>query len=162
MPQLPRVDYSPKEGIRITLYKSVVPDNAMPRRRDFLVWGASSFLFVDPFQSLTRLSQLEILDSDSEGLDNIPLTENRYIYLYKDQDTNLFPEKTLDWIFQDFHDAPLLVITLVKADLQQIIAKFNSDNDTRLFYFDVYRTLGQDTGVIVFRSWTYSPVLNFR
>jgi hypothetical protein len=149
-----------KNGIRITLYKSVISDRAMPKRKDFLLWGASSFLYIDLFQSLSEISQFEDGNIDLDDLNEFPLTENRYIYLYKDHTANLFPEYELDWIFHHLPDQPLIVITLVKADLKQISSKIEEIANVSLFQFDIYKTLGQEIGVIVFRCNSYSPVMD--
>lgn len=158
MSQVIRIDGN--NGIRITLYKSVMTDRAMPKRRDFLLWGASSFLYIDLFQSLSGVSQFEDRNIDLEELSESPLTENRYIYLYKDQDVDASSGHKPDWIFQHLPDNPLIVITLVKADLKQILSKIEEIADASLFKFDIYKTLGQEIGVIAFRCKSYSPVLN--
>lgn len=87
-----------RQGILITLYKSVVPMSEISKRKDFLLWGSSRFLYTEMFDSFSRFS-INGNQFNSKNLNATPSTEDRYLYIYKDNITNLFPDKKLDWIF---------------------------------------------------------------
>lgn len=148
------------KGIRITLYKSVLGGRITPRRRDFLLWGSSDFLYIDVFNSLSEFSIPSDKDINVDGLDRSPLTENRHLYIYKDQNINFFPNQELDWIFKNHPENPLIILTLIKANVDQAYVKVKEIANTTPFAFDIFKTLGQSTGVIVFRCKSYSSAIN--
>ncbi len=147
------------QGILITLYKSVIPVSEIPKRKDFLLWGASKFLYTEIFDSLSHLA-ISGSQFDSKDLNATPSTENRYLYIYKDNTTNLFPDKKLDWIFGSNPDFPLIVITILKnEDLNFVSIKTSEKASSQTLFFDLFKTTGHGSGVLIFRSKTYDDVL---
>lgn len=126
-----------------------------------MVWGSLDFLSVDTFSSLATISSLRGKKNIAEISERSHPTKNQSLYIYKDRDTALSTEKDIRWIFEANIDFPLLVITIVKTkDIRKINVKLRDQGETTPFYFDLFKTLGHGTAVIVFRCKTYSHILD--
>jgi hypothetical protein len=154
------LDTSNSEGLRLRLYKSVIPGRERRPHWDFFLWGASNFLYIDTFNSLSQFARAEDDERNvnEPGVDQV--IENRYLYIYKDPDVDLLPHNQINWIFQSDLERPLLVITLLKADLSPVISRVKDVASKVSLHYDFFKTLGQGTGVVVTRCKTYSQAIS--
>jgi hypothetical protein len=159
MPQHRNKHFS--QVVRVTLYKSVIAEAENVKKKDFVLWGPSDYLYVDVFSSLADLALIEDSEINNDNLSVLPLTEDRHLYLYKDKEANLFPKKALSWIFSFQRDYPLITITLLKAgNPKDVSALLAGQSYSGNYIFDVFKTIGKGSSVLVFRSNTYEPVLH--
>ena len=151
-------------GYVLTFYKAINQKEEIIEDGQFFIWGGLDYLRVDEIQSLSKFhttDEAKII----KKLGLSPPIEKRQLYLYKDSDTQLDiedeKERQCDWIFQRNNENPLIVIALVNSEnFKQIKARAKEKNCNNHLLFDIFKTLGHGTAVIVFRSRTYERVLN--
>jgi len=149
-------------GVVLELSKHIPEHVTQQDKNSFFIWGAFDFLETHAITSLSSYKSSSF--EKPQAYNNQPVADHQSLYLYKEQTTSTHDQsiKKIDWIFSDSLSIqyPLLIITLVTTDdiikmeneLQKIAPKAECE-------FELYKTLGPESCVIVFRCKSYEQIL---